>query len=240
MKKIILATSLVLGLSANCYGKDEAKKDAPKEKDKVAEKKDASKEKEAPKDAAKSKDPEAITDKCALEFTADGKPVGKVVLGLYGNTVPKTVANFMAFCSPTVTDEAAKAKAKFKPKAEHSPMYTNTVVHRIIPQFMIQAGDFENSNGTGGYSIHGEKFADENFKLKHTGPGLLSMANAGVNTNGSQFFITTAKTDWLDGRHVVFGKVVEGMEVVTKVESYGSQSGDTKAKIIISKAERVK
>ncbi|RYZ73273.1 MAG: peptidylprolyl isomerase [Proteobacteria bacterium] len=173
----------------------------------------------------------AVTRKCALDFEVDGKKLGRVVVGLYGGTVPKTVDNFMSFCNnPPKEIKDSKDKAH----------YGKTIVHRIIPQFMIQAGDFQHGNGTGGWSMYGDKFNDENFKLKHTGFGTLSMANAGPHTNGSQFFITVADTKWLDGKHVVFGKVVEGEDVVRKVEGLGSSNGTTKGAVMISNAEEIK
>jgi cyclophilin family peptidyl-prolyl cis-trans isomerase len=155
--------------------------------------------------------------KCFFDITADGKQLGKVVFELANDAVPKTAENFRALCT-----------------GEHGFGYKGSTFHRVINDFMCQGGDFTNHNGTGGKSIYGDKFADENFKLKHTGPGLLSMANAGPNTNGSQFFITLVETEWLDGKHVVFGKVVEGLDVIKEVEKYGSESGQTSKKIVIA------
>jgi peptidylprolyl isomerase len=151
-----------------------------------------------------------------FDVSVDGKPLGRITFKLYDDVVPKTAKNFRELAT-----------------GEHGFGYQGSPFHRVIPGFMLQGGDFTRQNGTGGKSIYGEKFADENFDRKHDRPGLLSMANAGRNTNGSQFFITTVVTSWLDGKHVVFGEVVDGMDVVSAIEALGSDSGATRGKIVI-------
>lgn len=175
-------------------------------------------------------DLEEITSKVYFDISIDGSPAGRIVFGLFGKTVPKTAENFRALC----TGENGVGRSG---KPLH---YKGSIFHRIIPNFMIQGGDFTNFNGTGGESIYGNKFNDENFKIKHTEPGYLSMANAGPNTNGSQFFITTVITSWLDGRHTVFGKVLENNELVKKIENLGTQSGTPKNRVEISDSGELK
>ncbi|EJD38226.1 cyclophilin [Auricularia subglabra TFB-10046 SS5] len=152
-----------------------------------------------------------------FDITVDGNPKGRIVFKLFDDVVPKTAKNFRELAT-----------------GQHGFGYAGSSFHRVIPNFMLQGGDFTAGNGTGGKSIYGTKFEDENFKLTHDRPYLLSMANAGKNTNGSQFFVTTVVTDWLDGKHVVFGEVVEGKNLVKEIEALGSANGKTKAKVTIS------
>jgi peptidyl-prolyl isomerase F (cyclophilin D) len=161
--------------------------------------------------------------RCYLDVTANGNKLGRIVIELRTDVVPKTAENFRALCT-----------------GEKGFGFKGNPFHRVIPGFMCQAGDITEQNGHGGKSIYGERFDDENFELKHNAPGVLSMANRGPNTNGSQFFLCTVATPHLDGRNVVFGRVVKGMNVVKKIETYGTQSGKPLGKIIIADCGELK
>ncbi|MFF7445613.1 MULTISPECIES: peptidylprolyl isomerase [unclassified Streptomyces] len=160
-----------------------------------------------------------MSENVYFQVSANGEPLGRIVFRLFDDVVPKTARNFRELAT-----------------GQNGYGFKGSPFHRVIPEFMLQGGDFTNGNGTGGKSIYGEKFADENFQLKHDRPFLLSMANAGPNTNGSQFFVTTVVTPWLDGKHVVFGEVVEGEDVVKAIEALGSRNGATSKKIVVEES----
>jgi len=171
-----------------------------------------------------------ITNVVYLDLAIENKDVGRVIFGLYGKDAPKTVQNFRGLC----TGEYGK-------NAERIPLhYSGSHFHRIIPGFVVQGGDFIKGNGRGGESIYGKEFKDENLDLSHSGPGVLSMANSGPHTNGSQFFITLRETPWLDGKHVVFGEVLEGFEVVKMIEEEGTEEGVPKNKVWITDSGELK
>lgn len=165
-----------------------------------------------------------VTDKIFFDMTIGGQPAGRILIGVFGDTVPKTVKNFKQLSENPVGEG-----------------YKGTKFHRVIKDFMIQAGDFTKGDGTGGRSIYGTRFEDENFTLEHYGSGWLSMANAGHDSNGSQFFITLRATSWLDGRHVVFGKILSGMNVVRKIERTETDSRDQpKQEVVIANCGSIK
>lgn len=158
----------------------------------------------------------ASNPKVFFDINVDGRDLGRIEIELRKDIVPKTAENFRCLCT-----------------GERGIGFKGSNFHKIIPDYMLQGGDFTNSDGTGGKSIYGSKFEDENFTLKHNEPGILSMANSGPNTNSSQFMITTMKANWLDDKQVVFGKVIEGMDVVNKLMVYGTADGGTKGKVYI-------
>jgi len=164
----------------------------------------------------------------AMDITIGGEPAGTVVAELRSDVVPKTAENFRSLC----TGERGRGK--------DGPLdYAGTPFHRIIPDFMIQGGDITRGNGKGGDSIYGGRFPDENFQLKHDGPGVLSMANSGPGTNSSQFFITVNQTPWLNGKHVVFGEVIDGMDVVKEMEAQGTRSGKPQKKVVLAECRQL-
>jgi len=167
-----------------------------------------------------------------MGITIGGRDAGFIEIELFGKVVPKTAQNFYQLCDRN----AVTARGT---DASLSGSYVGAPFHRVIPNFMIQGGDFTRGDGRGGKSIYGNKFEDENFQLTHTGPGILSMANSGKDTNGSQFFITVAKTAWLDGKHVVFGKVSRGMDVVNNIVNQRSTNDRPNQDVLISSCSGV-
>ena len=167
--------------------------------------------------------------KVFFDITIGGSSAGRITMELRADTHPITAENFRALCTGEKGQGGQGKPLHFK----------GSSFHRVIAGFMAQGGDFTAGNGTGGESIYGNKFADENFNLKHTKPYLLSMANAGPNTNGSQFFITFVETPWLNGKHTVFGEVLEGFDVVDAMEAVGSQSGKTSKTVTIAKSGKL-
>ncbi|KAG5064944.1 hypothetical protein AAZX31_04G003900 [Glycine max] len=166
-----------------------------------------------------------ITDRVFLDVDIDGQRLGRILIGLYGKVVPKTVENFRALCTGEKGKNASGVKLHYK----------GIPFHRIISGFMIQGGDIVHHDGRGYESIYGGTFPDENFKINHSNAGVVSMVNSGPDSNGSQFFITTVKTAWLDGEHVVFGKVVQGMDTVFAIEGgAGTYNGKPRKKVVIA------
>ncbi|CAF2239102.1 hypothetical protein YC2023_095357 [Brassica napus] len=166
-----------------------------------------------------------VTHRVFLDIDIEGQRLGRIVIGLYGNVVPKTVENFRALC----TGEKGKASSG---KPLH---YKGTQFHRIVSGFVVQGGDIIHGDGKGSESTYGGTFPDENFKAKHSHAGVVAMANTGPDSNGSQFFITTIKATWLEGEHVVFGKVIQGMDNVFAIEGgAGTYSGKPRKKVVIA------
>lgn len=158
-----------------------------------------------------------VTDQVYLDIMIDDHPAGRIVIGLFSDIAPKTAKNFITLATTGIGGKT----------------YKGSRFHRVIKKFMVQGGDIENGDGTGSISIYGKYFDDENFEIGHNGPMYVSMANAGPNTNGCQFFITTIPTPWLDGKHTVFGKVIDGEHVVFKIEQVKTDVDDVPIKPVV-------